>query len=331
MITAPIFRPIAIDPVLVSQPVSGTVWELAGSLSNWLQAQGGMIVPWAAIGATITAGTTRSLLFRTYARPRATHRLWTIVIQQTAGATAAVSVALPSAESYTIPAAMMFGGTPYALLETLGARASAEETLAVAITATTNSAVVYSIACWELTRDDLASNANDHGIDLTSLREGRPIYDPDFKSMGGLDAAYVAIEQHVRRWHYYWTAAHVNASTVSGGVTTTLGTFVDVFPLAIKVQGTKRLVGDTETVLHVEVYAGATGGSGEVRATTGLDSATATVTAAGFYQLDVAIACTDLSSPTGGTLDTLQVAMRKTTGSAITVGGVSAFEDPWPP
>jgi hypothetical protein len=322
MISIPRFRPIAIDPIYVGQPVSGTVFERAAKLSNWLQAQGGMIVPWCAIGSTITAGTVRKLLFRTQARPRATHRVWSIVWSQTAGGT--VEVQLPSGETFFLLPTV----SPAILLETLAARASAEETLEIVVTATTNSAVIHSLACFEKTREELEAVADDHGIELTSLRGERPIYDPDFRSLGGLDAAYQSIASHARRWHYYWTAAHADASTVSGGVMTTSGTFVDVLPLAVKVQGTKRYVGDTETLLHVEVYAAASGGAGEVQAVTGLGSDAVTVNGAGFYQLEVSIACTDLSDPLGGTLDELQIQMRKTTGTSITVGGVSAYEDP---
>jgi hypothetical protein len=320
MITVPRFRPVAIDPIYVGQPVSGTVFARAAKLSTWLQAQGGMVIPWCAIGSTITAGTVRKLLFRTQARPRATHRVWSIAWSQTAGGT--VEIQLPSGEIFfpTI--------SPVVLVETLAARASAEETLEVIITATTNAVIVYSLCCFEKTRDELEAVADDHGIELGSLHGERPIYDPAFKSLGGLDAAYQSITSHARRWHYYWTAAHADATTVSGGVTTTSGVFVDVLPLAVKMQGTKRYVGDVEALLHVEVYAAATGGAGEVQAVTGLGSDAVTVNGAGFYQLEVSIACTDLSDPLGGTLDELQIQMRKTTGASITVGGVSAYEDP---
>jgi hypothetical protein len=319
-IAVPRFRPIAIDPIYVGQPVSGVVFERAAKLSNWLQAQGGMVIPWCAIGSTITAGTVRKLLFRTHARPRATHRVWQISWFQTAGG--AFEVQLPSGEIFfpTI--------SPAVLVETLAARASAEETLEVIVTATTNAVIVYSLACYEKTRTELEAVADDHGIELASLRAERPIYDPSFKSLGGLDAAYQSAISHARRWHYYWTAAHADATTVSGGVTTTSGVFVDVLPLAVKVQGTKRYVGDTETTLHVEIYAAATGGAGAVQAVTGLDTNSVTVNGAGFYSFDVLIACTDLSDPLGGALDSLQIQMRKTTGASITVGGISAYEDP---
>lgn len=344
MIITPRFRPIAPSSrVQVSLPVSGDTWYRAGELSNWLQAQGGMLVPWCAIGATIAAGTNKQLLFHLLARPRATDRLWLFWLEQTPGSTAAVEIALPEGGVYNPPAASMVAGSLRVAFvrETLASRASVAGLLQVSIAPTGNAVRVIAAACYELARStsvveglpvgdgsSLSASADDHGVDLSTLRTDRPIIAQDYRSLKGVDDAYDAIAPHVRRWHYYWSAAVTdNATFGTDGLTTTSTSNVDVFPVPIKIQGTKVRPASTTRTVHVAIYARAVGGAGVIDVSSGSDTVALAVTSADVYEGDVDVLCTDLSDDFGGTLDALQISLRRTTGTSIQIVAIGIYEE----
>lgn len=344
MITIPRFRPIApVSGVQVSLPVSGGTWYRTAELANWLQAQGGMLIPWSAIGAEPIKTSSAVLCFHLLARPRATDRLWLFQIEQAPAVGAEVKITLPGGGVYYPPPASMAPGSGRVAVvrETLSGRATTAETLQVAVEPSEADARVVAVACYELARgggtiaglpigdgSTLAANSADHGVDPSTLRTDRPIIDQDYRSLGGVDAAYRAIAPHVRRWHYYWSTAVAGPTSYgSNGLITTSTSNVDVFPVPIKIQGSKVRPSDTTRSVHVAILARAVGGAGVIDVQSGSDTVALGVTSAGLYEGDVDVLCTDLSDPYGGTLDELQIAFRRTTGTSIQIVAIGVYEE----
>jgi hypothetical protein len=188
-------------------PVRGALWLPLGGLANHLLGRGGALIPAYGLNKAVAPGGTATYRFTIWPRYQATHRVWLLAFRLTTGY-GSMTFTDPSsgASSWTVAFSASQHLRIYEHIETISSRTSAETaiapTLANAVTASASVTVAW-IACYEIARPELAVDADDLGIDLSTLDSGTPVYDDAGKSAGGLAARLTDCRDVARRNSQY--------------------------------------------------------------------------------------------------------------------------------
>lgn len=226
--------------ITIGAPVSAETWATLAGLANWCNGHGGMLIPWAAVGASVASGDTRTFPFRVIPKRRAVERIWAVNLRRgdltNAPATATLALSSPSV-SRVVSVDWLISGLrqPVILRHQLTSKASAVETASIAVTAADGPIRVESIAMWEQTRATLALDTTDYGVDLVTTRVRQPIADLPNRSLPGVcDVAqyYDGIQStgslDARRPGYFHATTGYPASGTSGTISVTSTTPVDI-------------------------------------------------------------------------------------------------------
>lgn len=75
------------------RPVSAVDWSTLANAANWINGHGGQVIPWSAVGHTISSGASESVSYRFAGTPSAVVRVWSMnMLSSAEGASAAVSI-----------------------------------------------------------------------------------------------------------------------------------------------------------------------------------------------------------------------------------------------
>lgn len=244
------FAPVALEysGVQSGRPVRGGAaqWQSYADAVNHILGRGCALIPWSCIDSDLTIGATQTLRFRVLPRYQATHRMWQITL----------SVASAGGRSFGTFTDPSGGTTAYSMggelvrtishLETISARTASESTLAPTFSldaASTKTARVVGIACFESPRPELALDTNERGVNRSLLAQGREISAGSTGvSLGGVASGVLAAETVVQRnGLFHW------AVDTSGAKSTTSAGYTRVFTL-----------GADPLLLGMQLYRGAT-------------------------------------------------------------------------
>lgn len=255
-------RPEIGDVVRVSVPVSGFDWATAAALANFCNGHGGQLVPFCAIGHTISASGSGTYPFYIAPKKRAVGRVWAIHMRgSTVDTTADVTINGSSAGTVAVPTTRGEPTAPFLFYENLSAKTNTAGGVNVVIDANTGDVTVAGIECYEQTRGELDANTDDYGIDITTLRPRVPIADVNYQSVAGALDAYKNLDCRRAGFFHLSTDTSV-APTITNG--TAPGDALTQLP--VTVTGTLDDYGATTSSVTVAVYAQVDSGAGIVRA-----------------------------------------------------------------
>lgn len=247
------------DTIKSGLPVSGIDWGTLAGLSNWCMGHGGMLIPWSAIGRTISSGSTETFYFTVAPKASIVERVWRLtLLSGTDGATATVTAGGASAVDFTPPTTRDGRRQSYTVRESLSSKTGTSELTSVQVQATGGDITVESVACYEQTRRVLDADTNDYGVDLTTLRPRQPIADLDHKAIAGVCDAYKNLNAR-RSTLFQWSTPAAHA--ISPGSTS----LTDLFPLHIPMAGAIPTTGDTTSSVAVVILGKVDTGTGKVR------------------------------------------------------------------
>lgn len=256
---------IRVDPdtggIKIGQPVTAEQWGAMGSLANYLNGHGGMLIPWCAIGHEVSSGGSGTFHFYVAPKDRAVQRVWCLhVTTNTAGATATITCGSASAVTVRPETSAVGRTVPVIVRESLAAKTSTAGDVSVTVSASGGAVLVESLACYEQTRRVLAEDTTDYGVELESLRPRLPIYDGTNESVAGVIDAYKNLDAR-RAGLFAWSTPTGSAIQITGG------SYVDLFPLSPPCLGAITATGTTSTTVRCAAYAKVDSGTGQVRFT----------------------------------------------------------------
>lgn len=313
--------------VVVSAPGRGRLARELGALANYVRGKGMQVVPAHRPGIYLSSTTPVSAYFRTEPSGFAIARLWVVVAHQeeiTGGIVGAeLQLTFPNATTAIFAPDVLTGLAtlaPRFFIEELSAKSYAQEDFAIEFQrkSGTSAVTIESLACFEMPRAVLALDSVDEGVDLETVRSGQAIYDGANESLGAV--AESLSNSWARRTLFAQSFPELEVDS---------GSWTDLFTLAPTVVPHKTGRADTELVCRWDVRVRAGDGStgGEVRITSGVDGNTDTLTLAVGATSDawlgpgsITLRCEDVDTidglPGSSTWETVQVAVRRTAGTA---------------
>lgn len=325
----PALRPsMATSGLLSGEPVSARDWAVLGALANYCNGRGAMLIPWSAIGCTISSGTTGVLHFFVAPKITAVERVWAVNLRASAaGASAIVTCGGASAVTVYPPTARDGRTGPFVIREQISAKTVTSADVTVSVRASGGNIVVESLAMYEQTRYSLALDTTDYGVDLGSLRTRLPIRDAANQSAAGVADAYKNLDAR-RAGLFYWAAPTGSAIEIESSSDT------DLFPLQIPLQMAIQATGATTSFAALaNVYAKVDSGSGSVRFTAASgDDNSFTINSTSFAWQDdpdgVALSTEDLTladGRRGGTWETLRFRGSVSTATTLSIAAISVY------
>lgn len=295
--------------VYSAKPVRGgaSQWAAYAQYANHLLGRGGALIPHAMVAQTLTGGATETLRFKVFPRYACRRRLWFSTYQGASKAAVAGTVTFTDPSAGTSVARFSIaanGSYVHVHVEDVAAPSASETAIAPtwALAASpTGVPVLLHVACYEIPRTELALDANEYGVDLTSCYAGRPIYTTTGKGIGAVSTAVQqaqTVAQRAGAFHF--------ARDTGEALSTTAAAYTPVF-LADSVPvhlGRKLYTTSTVRTLQVRAYcrAGATT-VGKLRFTmTSGDSVVLDITsgmAAAWLTGELDVDCEDLSVSDG--------------------------------
>lgn len=308
--------------VVVGAPVRGRLGRELAHMLHWCRGHGMNVIPMHRPGIQV-AGTAVTLRYRMEPQGHALSRMWLVWLSQpeafTGGTTpCTLTLTLPTTTAYTISPDVNIGtadAAPILFREDLAAKSDDEQELAITLerTAGTATATVLAVGCWELPRTQLTLDSYDRGVDIETCQAGQPLYDSINQSIGAL------AEHWPRTWPrrslVQWSGPWLEVNS---------GSFVDLLTLAEPVFAHKAGRNDQDLVCKWAVYYKTDASTaGEIRVTTGIDGNTDTVSLAeetsGAWSTTSTITIRSddptTADGTGGTMETVQWAVRRTSGA----------------
>jgi hypothetical protein len=294
-------RPRITDGIRVGLPVGGFDWGGYGTLANWCNGHGGMLVPWCHVGEAITTGNSGTFHFRIAPKKPAVMRLWYVNLRGSApsGVTASVEANGAAGVTVELTNTRLGRGGSFVFVESLGAKTNTVADSNLKVTAAGGTVTVESVACYEQTRASLDDTTDDYGVDINTLRARDPIADFDYQSVAGVIDAYKNLDAR-RAGYFHWSTDTSSALSIAAGS----GAPDAVFDLSVPMAGAIPTLGDTTTSVVCAVYAKVDAGTGSVRfqSDDAGDSATASVTSTTYSwgtPVNLSINCEDFSITDG--------------------------------
>lgn len=325
--------------IRAAHPVRGPgQWERLAAAANWLRGRGGTLVGANGVNVSIGPGDSPTFMYRAWPRAEHATRLWIIGISTVGDGSAkgTISITAPST-AITRDFAIATSDTrliEFPIIHTIDAATDVPETVAVQVATDSNSEssiVVQSISCHEVPRVQLGEG---EGAELSSLYANRQIYEHATRND---DRGLEAVARHARYAKQVARKNHLFSWYYPTGVTSTSGSLVDLFPLYPFVCA--RLLESANTSRNIvwNAYALVTGGTatGEVAVTTAAGTTTMAVTSTGATWHADHTSSIETEDPTrwatdggirGGTRDTMQIQIRQTGATSITIFGFCAAE-----
>lgn len=284
------------DDMLSGRPVSAVDWSTLASAANWINGRGAQIIPWCAIGHTVASGSSASFLFRATPKAQSVAHVWAInMLASAAGATATVTINGTSMGVRRPATSQNNRRSSEVFLETLSAKTSSTTTYTVTVAAAGGNITVESLGMYAQARLDLAADATDLGVDITTLRARQPIRDFAYESVSGVCDAEKGMSAR-RIGHFAWSVP--TSAAISPGSTSQTALFEIEPPAQAAVEE-----GATSESLTVLVYAKVTGGTGSVQVApvqaTGTATVSVTSTSFAWAADNVTIETEDLTAANG--------------------------------
>lgn len=241
-------------------PVSSYDWSGLGGLANFCNGHGGMLIPWTAVGRTITIGNTEVFHFYVAPKTQAVQRIWVVTMRTVAAIGVTADVVAGGAS--TVAGVPLFNSREWrrnalVFFEDLSAKTNTVGDTTLSVTANAGSVIVESVCMYEQTRGILDQDATDYGVDITSLRPRQPIADFANESIGGVTDGYKNMDAR-RAGFFHWptpTSVSIQATTTAPA---------DCFPTAIPMHPAIPTTTDTTASVTVAVFATSSDGSGKV-------------------------------------------------------------------
>ncbi len=304
--------------------VRARTWLDAAELANWCNGSGEALVPAYSPEQSIPANSSRTFRYRVTPPGRAVRRVWVLYLEGNCALSIDGNVG-PSQDYLTDS-----GGTWVRYVEDLAAKSSSLQEISLTITTAVSSAAceVKSIACYEDPRIVLDKDANDLGVELTSVSVREPIQENPYTSLGGIAAALAGAQRR-----QYFNIARPDNTTDAWA--TTSGTFVIMLD-AVPILARKLLPADTTGNVRFAALCRASDATtdGEIRITNNATANTVTLTVTNpgttfdWYTVDFPtdILCEDLTEATGWPDGALLTAASKTLDIDFRVsGGAGTF------
>ena len=323
--TVPAARTIIQQGDVVSgQAVRARTWLDAAELANWCNGNGEALVPAYSPEQTITSNKTFVFRYRVTPPGRAVRRVWVLYLEGNCAITLDGNVG--PATDYIVDS----GGTWVRYVEELTAKSSALQEISLSIANATSSATltVKSIACYEDPRIVLDKDADDLGVELTSVAVREPIQENPYTSLGGIAAALAGAQ----RRQYFNIARPDDIAECWATTSGTFGIMLDEVPILAR----KLLPADTTGNVRFAALCRASDATtdGEIRITNNATANTVTLTVTNpgttfdWYTVDFPadILCEDLSYGSGWPDDALLTTVAKTLDIDFRVsGGAGTF------
>lgn len=320
-------------------PLSGEDWTKLGGLANWCNGHGGMLIPWCAIGRTLTSA---SATFHFYVGPksRAVQRVWHVSLTATEGTTADIKPGGGATETVALiasggGASSTTGGgaltQSYRFVESLSAKTNtAGDTTLTVTTSGGKTAYISGCSMYEETRGDLDLDTTDYGVDLASTHARQPIADFANRSTCGVANAYKNLDAR-RAGIFHWSTLTTDPLDV-----TQVG-YTDLFPLYPPALGAVAGTGTTSTTFTVAAYAKVDSGTGKIKfiSTNNGSSVEVDVTGTSFGWVTgtLTIDAEDLSiadGRRGNAWETIQIQGKKNTANTLSVAALSVIRTTTP-
>ena len=256
-------------------PISGLDWSGFAQLANWNQGHGGMLVPWTAIGQSISAATTYTFHFYITPKGACVERIWCINARAVIGGTFTVKVdgvAVDDDPTFRPDTTRDGRSQVFCMRESLSAKTSTAADLTVAIAVSTAAVTIESIACYEQTRGVLDEVTTDFGTDITTLRARQPIADLDYQQVAAVMDGYKNLDAR-RAGFLHWSADVGSELSITAGV----GSPAALFALNPPVLGAIAGLSDTTATVTVAAFAKVDAGTGSIRFQSTQAAATATL------------------------------------------------------
>jgi hypothetical protein len=257
----PHHRPELADGIRVSLPVGSFDWAAMAMLANFCNGHGGMLIPWAALGQSVSGGSSATFHFNVAPKLPAVERVWVVNLRTSAavGITAAVTVGGASAVT-VYPSDVRDARTTHIFRESLSSKTGTVADTSLVVAATGGTVTVESVGMFEQARSSLDATTDDYGVDVTTLRARSPIADLDYQSIAGVIDAYKNLDAR-RAGFFHWATDASSAIAITAGS----GSPVAVFDLSIPMTGAIPTLGDTTTLVTVAVLGKVDAGTGTVR------------------------------------------------------------------
>lgn len=273
----PHFRPVLdTDGIRVRREVSADDWQQLAGLGNWNNGHGAMLIPWCAIGRSITSASTEVFHFYVAPKNRAVERVWLVNLRAGSASGVSAEVTCGGASMVVVyPVSSRSGRVgAFAFRESLGAKTNTAADATLTVKAVGGNVRVESVCMYEQTRSVLATDTTDYGVDLTTCRARQPIFDVANQSARGVADAYKNVDAR-RAGLFAWSTPTGNAIGI-----TSVG-FTGFFALAPPIIIAIPTTGDTTSSVTVAIYAKVNAGSADFRTTTVATSGTVTIAVTG--------------------------------------------------
>jgi len=317
--------------------VRAPTWQDASQAINYVRSKGAVLIPAMQLNYTVSAGTSATFRFRVAPGTISKAACWLISLKSGSAVAQVASVQVPSgatAINQTASTLYAAGSTGIYFDTATAVTSYAERELTFVVTApAAGSVIVGWAACYETPRQFLALDATEEGVDLQSILPTQPIVESTGRSFWQIaSATQDALANDSRRCGFY----HWFSPTGFASASTSYTSPIRSFPILNR----KLFGGETQRNMRFRVYASATTNTGDVRLTSskgGTSTVSVAVGAAAWYPSTAGAAATllvdseDLSTADGlqgGTYNTVTTEIKINTAGAITLYGVSVFEDP---
>lgn len=310
-------------------PIRGALWAPVGSALGFALGSPRTLIPWCSPDWVLrSTDGTQTLSFRAFPSIQATHRMWNVVLADTAEdefASGVVTFTNPSGGSSTLN--LDSGARVLTHVETVVLRTNAESTLSVTVSLSKGFCLVAGISCVELPRRELAVDVIDLGIESASLVGGAPILGGvTGHSLGAIPDALSAALVRGRRHLVQWARPETTADAWS----TASASYVDTPVAGLEILERHLYAGDAAGVDGTaRVRAWVSGGTGDVQIVTsdGAVSVAVSATTPTWHTLTPDIAAEDMSAADGrrGGVDLLTVQARKSGGGTLYIAGIGVF------
>lgn len=329
----PHYRPDLEDgSIRAGEPVGSLDWSTLAAGTNWLMGHGSVLVPWCALGLTVSSGNSATFPFRIKPKAQAVERIWCVNLRASGATAPAVTITVDGSTSRTVypSSARNLRADSFALRHPLSAKSTTEAETTLKIETSGGGVVVESCSCYEQTRGVLASDTTDYGVDVTSLRPRQPIADLANQSIAGVCDAYKNLDAR-RNGLFDWSTPE--ASAISPGSTSA----TDLFALYPVIHAAIPTAGDTTATVTVAVKAKVTGGTGTVTfsSSDAGDSVSLSITATSFGWVTdtLEISAEDLSiadGRRGNAWETVRIQAQDPAGQTLSIAAISIFRSTTP-
>lgn len=311
-------------------PIRGALWAPVGSALGFALGSPRTLIPWCSPDWVMwSTDGTQTLSFRAFPSIQATHRMWKVVIADTAEdelASGVVTFTDPSGGSSTLN--LDSGARVLTHVETVVSRTSAEATLSVTVSLSKDFCLVAGISCVELPRRELAVDAIDLGIESASLVGGAPILGGvTGHSLGAipdaLSAALVRGRRHIVQW--------ARPATTADAWSTTSSSYVDTPVAGLEILERHLYAGDGSgaAAAAVRALAWVSGGTGDLEIATAVGTETIAISATSptWVSGTLPIDTEDMTTADGrrSAAQVLTVQARKNSGGTLYLAGIGVF------